>query len=246
MDYRVQLDVFHGPLDLLLYLVKRSELDLRDIHISRITNQYLEYLNVIQMIDVENAGEFVVMAGTLIELKSKVVLPQREQILGKATTTPEVEEEDDPRRELVRQLLEHKRFKDASALMDEQATLQNQRHARRAPPPPTERGPTQFRQVELWDLVSAFGRLLRETLSEESQQIVADQTPIHVHMEMIEERLKVEGRLAFSSLFTPPRTRGRLVGIFLALLQLTREHRAFAEQGQQFNEIYLSPHQNPQ
>lgn len=232
MDYRVELDVFHGPLDLLLFLVKRSELDLRDIPLSRITEQYLEHLEVLQIIDVEHAGEFVVMAGTLIELKSKVVLPRSEN-------QRHAPEEEDPRQELVRQLLEHKRFKEATMLMEEQAALQSQRHARQPPPPKKKKSPTLLQPVELWDLVSAFGRLLRETLADESEAIVADQTPIHVYMERIEARLQEQGQIPFSQLFDPPRTRGRLVGIFLALLQLTREQRAFAEQGAQFAEIMI-------
>src|ERR1041385_3446796 len=115
MDYQVDLEVFHGPMDLLLYLVKRDEIDLRDIPIARVAGQFLEYLDVVQFIDVEKAGDFLVMAGTLTELKSRMVLPRDETVEDEA---------EDPRQELVRQLLEYKHFKDAAALLDEQAQKQ--------------------------------------------------------------------------------------------------------------------------
>src|SRR5437773_12286624 len=111
MEYQVDLDVFHGPLDLLLYLVKRDEIDLRDIPIARVAEQFKQYLDVLQVIDVERVGDFLVMAATLAELKSKLLLPRPEE--------SDVEEED-PRQELVRQLLEYKRFKDAAALLEQQ------------------------------------------------------------------------------------------------------------------------------
>src|SRR5205809_773475 len=104
MDYQVDLDVFHGPLDLLLYLVKREEVDICDIPIARIAEQFKTYLDVLQHIDVERAGDFLVVASTLMEIKSRLLLPR----------PPAEEEEEDPRRELVRQLLEYKQFKDAA------------------------------------------------------------------------------------------------------------------------------------
>src|SRR5690349_7376817 len=123
-DYQVVLDTFRGPLDLLLYLVKRDEVDIRDIPIARVALQFKEYLDVLQLIDVERAGDFLVMAATLMEIKSKMLLPR----------PPEGEEADeDPRLELVRQLVEYKRFKDAAALLEARAVEQSQRLARQAP-----------------------------------------------------------------------------------------------------------------
>src|SRR2546422_2507069 len=107
MDYQVELESFRGPLDLLLFLVKRNEVDIRDIPIARIAEQFQEYLNVLQLIDVEGAGEFLVMAATLLEIKSRMLLPRPEE---------QAEDEGDPRHELVRQLLEYKKFKDAAAV----------------------------------------------------------------------------------------------------------------------------------
>src|SRR5437762_14196636 len=115
MDYQVDLDVFRGPLDLLLYLVKRQEVDICDIPIAQLTEQFLHYLGVLELIDVELAGDFLVMAATLMEIKSRMLLPRSDN--------PE-EEESDPRLELVRQLLEYKKFKDAAAMLETQAERQ--------------------------------------------------------------------------------------------------------------------------
>jgi segregation and condensation protein A len=232
MDYRVDLPIFRGPLDLLLYLVKHNEVDICDIPIARIAEQFRAYLDVLQLIDVELAGDFLVMAATLMEIKSKMLLPRSEE---------SAEEEEDPRLELVRQLIEYKKYKDAAVLLEAQAERQSTRLPRQVVPAPVGVDPAQqpLRAVELWDLVSAFGRLMRETLALQPQQIVADQTPLHVYMEQIHQRLAQEGRLPFSSLFTLPHSRGRLVGLFLAVLELTKGRQVLAEQLEAFGDIWL-------
>jgi len=233
MDYQVDLATFRGPLDLLLYLVKRNEVDVCDIPIAKITEQFLEYLQVLEFIDVESAGDFLVTAATLMEIKSKMLLPRADE---------PTEEEDDPRNELVRQLLEYKKFKEAAALLEAQAEQQSYRLPRLTVEPPPGRDPAlqPLRQVELWDLVSAFGRLMRETLALQPQQIVVDQTPVHVYMEMILQRLANQPRLPFSMLFTSPYERGRLVGVFLAILELMKAQQIVAEQAEMFGEIWIS------
>jgi segregation and condensation protein A len=233
-DFHADLDIFRGPLDLLLYLVKRDEVDILDIPIARILEQFQHYLNVIELLDVERAGDFLVMASTLMEIKSKLVLPRAEE-------TPQ--EEEDPRLELVKQLIEYKKFKDAAVLLDQQAEKVASRVSRLPPPPPDVDPARQpLRPVELWDLVSAFGRLMRETLATQPQQITLDITPIHVYMEQIVARLQAEpgGRLLFSALFTPPHSRGRLVGLFLAVLELTKGRSVVPEQPAPFSDIWLS------
>jgi segregation and condensation protein A len=231
MEYKVDLDVFRGPLDLLLFLVKRQEVDICDIPIARIAEQFLEYMRVLEMIDVERAGDFLVMAATLMEIKSKMLLPRTEDATGTA---------DDPRSELVRQLLEYKKFKDVAALLEAQAERQQSRLPRLAGPPA---GPDPARQplrrVELWDLVSAFGRLMRETLALAPQEITVDQTPLHIHLAAILDRLNRESPVRFSVLFEPPRNRARLVGLFLALLELVRRCQVVAEQPADFGDIWL-------
>ncbi|HYT93890.1 MAG TPA: segregation/condensation protein A [Gemmataceae bacterium] len=234
MDYQVELPIFRGPLDLLLYLVKRNEVDIIDIPIARVTEQFLEYLNVIQQIDVEWAGDFLVMAATLMEIKSRLLLPRSEEA---------VTEEADPRLELVKQLIEYKKFKDAAALLETQAERQMARLARQPLEIPAAPDPAQQRlqRVELWDLVSAFGRLMRETAALQPRQIVMDETPIHVHMERILQRLAEKAPLTLTELFTPPHTRGRLLGLFLATLELIKGRRVVVEQSQSFGEIVVLP-----
>jgi segregation and condensation protein A len=234
MDYQVELETFRGPLDLLLFLVKRNEVDICDIPIAKVTEQFIEYLNVLQMIDVEGVGDFLVMAATLMEIKSRMLLPRPEEL---------AEDVEDPRLELVRQLLEYKKFKDAAALLDAQAERQMERMARlplEIPPPP-DLAQQPLQRVELWDLVSAFGRLMRETAALAPKQIVMDETPIQVHMERILGLIQERGRVPFAHVFTPPHTRGRLLGLFLAILELIKSRRIWAEQPDLFGPIWLVP-----
>jgi segregation and condensation protein A len=232
MDYQVDLDMFRGPLDLLLYLVKRHEVDISEIPIARVAEQFLEYLRVIELIDVERAGDFLVMAATLMEIKSKMLLPRGDD---------PTQEEADPRLDLVRQLIEYKKFKDAAILLEAQAERQLSRLARQPLEIPAEPNPAvqPLRQVELWDLVSAFGRLMRETLALQPQQMIVDETPIHVYMESILRRLENESGLAFSAVFTPPHNRSRLVGLLIAVLELMKSKQITAEQPEIFGDIWL-------
>jgi segregation and condensation protein A len=233
MDYQVDLATFRGPLDLLLYLVKRNEVDICDIPIAEVTEQYLHYLEHLLKIDVEGVGDFLVMAATLMEIKSRMLLP------GNAERT---ESDEDPRLDLVRQLIEYKQFKDAATALDAQAEQQQFRLPRQpvdaAAPKGLEQQP--LRAVELWDLVSAFGRLMRETLALQPRQIVMDETPLQVHMDNILLRLEREPRVPFSNLFTPPYTRGRLLGLFLAILELIKGRKILIEQTDVFGDIWVS------
>src|SRR6266436_2369546 len=189
MDYNVELPTFRGPLDLLLFLVKQNEVDLYDIPIATITEQFLAYLNLIQVIDVEAAGDFLVMAAALMEIKSKMLLPRNEE---------EAAEQADPRLELVKQLLEYKKYKEAAALLEEQAQKQHTRLPRMPFELPTapDLAAQPLRKVELWDLVSAFGRLMRETIALTPSHISIDDTPMHVHMDRIIALLNERGRVS--------------------------------------------------
>lgn len=232
MEYQVDLDTFRGPLDLLLYLVKRQEVDICDIPIARITSQFLEYVQVIERLDVEWAGEFLVMAATLMEIKSRMLLPRSQE---------EEEDEEDPRQELVRQLLEYKSFKEAAVLLEARAEEQMSRLPRQVPAEPAPLDPAQqpLRRVELWDLVSAFGRLMRETLALQPTQIVLDETPQQVHMDAVLAQLSRQPRLTLKDLFQPPHTRSRLLGLFLAILELIKSRHIVAEQPEPFGEIWI-------
>src|SRR5271166_6645992 len=233
MDYQVELESFRGPLDLLLFLVKRHEVDICDFPIAKMAEQFLEYLKVLHLIDVEWAGDFLVMAATLMEIKSKMLLPR---------AVEDGVEEADPRQELVRQLIEYKKFKDAAGLLELQAERQLARLARQPVEAPAAPDPAQqpLRRVELWDLVSAFGRLMRETQALQPQEIIMDETPIHIHMERILELLAGQPRLAFSAVFTPPHTRGRLLCLFLATLELVKGRSIVVEQPEAFGNLFLS------
>ncbi len=233
MNYLVALDTFHGPLDLLLYLVKRNEVDVLDIPIAKLADQFLEFLAAVREVDVELAGDFLVMAATLMEIKARSLLP--------ADAEPDDGDEPDPRRELVRQLLEYRRFKDAAAALEERAERRSARLARVAPEEPATPGAPPVRPVELWDLVSAFARLMRETRALEPTAVVVDDTPQHVYEAEVRDRVRAAGRLAFRDLFAPPHHKARLIGLFLAVLELVKNRELGLEQPEPFGEIWLTP-----
>ena len=235
MDFNVDLNIFRGPLDLLLYLVRKHEVEIVDIPISLIANQYLEYLTVLEQLDVGAVGDFLAMASLLIEIKSQQVLPRAD----------EVEEElEDPRQELVRRLLEYKQYRDAASILDERSRAWQQHYPRVAgdlPPRQRNLADEPIQEVELWDLVSAFGRIIRENVAAKPSNIVYDDTPIHVHMSRILARLNECGRLALGELFDVRLHKSALVGMFLAVLELVRHHRVRAEQNELFGEIWILP-----
>lgn len=238
-DYRVDLDLFSGPLDLLLYLVKRNEVDIREVALARVASQFVEYLNVLQFIDLDLTGEFLVVASTLVEIKSRSVLPRDN----------EAEVDDSPpadlgRSELVSRLLEYRRFKEASAELAEHAARWQERYPRLSieqPRPDVEKSLDRIRDVELWDLVSALGRVLgaKEVVGEASLQ--RDETPVALLVEEIAARVEREGRVSFSDCFADIGDRGRIVGVFLAILELVRHHGFRARQPRDLGEIWIEP-----
>lgn len=240
MRFSVQLDDFRGPLDLLLYLVRKHELDVVDIPLARVIDQYLEYIAVLEQIDVDAVGDFLDMASTLIEIKSRMVLPGEE----------EVEQElEDPRRELVRRLFEFKQYRDAASMLEERSREWRERFPRMAidaPARPLEPHEQPIHEIELWDLVSAFGRVLQEKLATAGPtHIRYDDTPIHVFMQRIDERLRSEGRVAFAAFFDLAVHKSTLIGMFLAVLQLMRYQHARAVQPNPFDEIWLEAGAEP-
>ncbi|GAH45490.1 unnamed protein product, partial [marine sediment metagenome] len=157
MDFRVDLNMFRGPLDLLLYLVRKHEVEICEIPISTITDQYLQYLAVLEQLDVGAVGDFLAVASTLIEIKSQQVLPRSDEVQ---------DELEDPRNELVRRLLEYKKYRDAANMLEERGRTWQQHYPRFSSDlPPRERNLAEqpIQEVELWDLVSAFGRIIRDT-----------------------------------------------------------------------------------
>jgi len=245
MRFRVQLDMFSGPLDLLWYLVRKHELDVLDIPIALVTEQYLELITVLEQIDVNAVGDFLEVATRLMEIKSKLMLPRHEEL--------ETEEPaEDPRQDIVQRLLEYKKYKDAASMLEDRGRDWQQRYARRASDASTTRidpSDQPIQEVELWDLVSAFSRVIRDNAAAVPSAIRYDDTPIDVYMDRIRERLRSEPRVKFADLFEPAHSGGdieepalvksQLVGIFLAVLELIRHHHVEVEQADLFGEIWV-------
>ena len=239
--FRVSLDHFTGPLDLLLFLVRRNELDTRDLQLSRMTSQFLEFLSVLEFIDLELASEFVVVASTLVEMKSRDVLP------SDGTTEAEPDEapaSDGPASEIIRKMLEYRRFRDAAHALEIHAIEWQSRYPRLS----TERpivGKTpaadRIKEVELWDLVSALGRVLKKNDVQTEGRIRYDDTPIEVYVEQIGSRVLAEGEVLFTQLFDQETIRSRIVGMFLAILELIRHHGYRAIQEGLYGEIRVLP-----
>jgi segregation and condensation protein A len=237
--YRVALDAYSGPLDLLLYLIRKDEVDICDIPVARVAQQYLGYIELLREINVNIAGEFLVMAATLMELKSRMLLP-----------TEEIEEEEgeDPRAELVRQLLEYKRFKDAARHLGDRAEEQ----ARKLPRPgsavpdlrPLEDGDTPDRFLEgvgLWELVDAFAKVVRETsLGGPTTRTLERERPLHEFRRDLLRMLGDEESVAFSRIFVGLTVRQEKIAMFIALLELVRLKRIILQQPSPFGEIYLA------
>lgn len=235
-DYRVTLDIFSGPLDLLLYLVRRHEVDIVDLPVAPIAVQFHEYINVLELINLDLVGDFVVMASTLAEIKSRMVLPRPEEEQEVATPL------EDPRSDLVRQLLEYKKFKDAAKLLDDHASQWQEHYPRLADDRPTvTNDPAQdhIKEVELWDLVSALSRIIRHNVNTNPKTIVYDDTPISVYVQRIYNRVQEQGRVQFSDLFEGTNLKSKIVGIFLAILELLRHYKLRAEQPTPYGEIFV-------
>jgi segregation and condensation protein A len=239
-DYRVHLDLFSGPLDLLLYLVRRNEVDIVQLPISKITHQFLQFLEVLEFLDLDLVGDFVVMASTLVEIKSRQVLPRTVE----EDSPEEVPVSDDPSNELIQQLMEYKRYKDAAIAMEQRAAEWQERYPRLSDDRPSEgkdHSEDPIKEVELWDLVSALSRVIHKKVVEESSSIRYDDTPISVYIDRIGARVREVGRVPFSEFFEGTNLRSKIIGIFLAVLELLRHHGFRADQIADYNEIYVLP-----
>jgi segregation and condensation protein A len=236
-DYRVNLDIFAGPLDLLLYLVRKEEVDIYDIPLARITDQYLQYLEMLKQLDIDLAGDFLVMAATLMEIKSAMLLPQAEP--DQAAT----ENAGDPRAELIRQLLEYKRFKDAANLLGAAAEQHQERFARPSSLidrlAPDAEPEVDIEQVSIWDLLEAFDAICKATGTSTYTGHIRDDTPIDLYQIEILHRLQTEGPLTFERIFDSKPNRLAMVGLFLGILELIRDKLLWAEQAEGSSQIYL-------
>ena len=235
--YKVKLDVFEGPLDLLLYLVRRDEVDIYDIEIGRITRQYLEYLGAMESIDVEIGGEFIVMAANLLLIKSRTLLPADLQ-----GPVEEEGEDEDPRWELIRQLIEYKKFKEAAGELRNREDLATRLFGRSPTAPPPDGGATLLAgEVGALDLIAAFQRVLDriEKKKGSAREIEADRFSVSEKIEFVLKVLPESEPLRFDELFAGQHTRGEVVATFLALLELVRLRHVMVEQRGSFGEIVL-------
>ena len=235
--YKVKLDVFEGPLDLLLYLVRKDEVDIYDISIERITKQYLEYLEAMESIDVEIGGEFIVMAANLLYIKSRTLLPVDLQ-----GPVEDEGEEEDPRWELIRQLIEYKKFKEAAGDLRDREELRTKLFGRTPSAPPPDGGATLLAgEVCALDLISAFQRVLErlEKRKGAEREIEADRFTVSEKIEYVLKILPESEPLKFEELFAGQTTRGELVATFLALLELVRLRHVQVEQDGAFGDILL-------
>src|SRR5947209_3927142 len=234
-DYKVKLEIFEGPLDLLLYLVKRDELDIYDISLERITKQYLEYLQAFKELNIEIAGEFVVMAANLIYLKSRSLLPADQQ-------PPEEDvEEDDPRWELVRQLIEYKKFKEAAGELQLRQLEQERMFARGgAAQLEITLPPLQLGEVGIFQLINAFQNVVKRVEAREDlREIFGEHFTVSDKIEAILQRIGAGVPLKFSELFAQVASRVEVVVTFLALLELIRLRQVRATQPKPFDEIQI-------
>lgn len=237
VDLRVKLPVFEGPLDLLLYLIKKDELDIYDIPIERITRQYLDYLQVMKMLDLEIAGEFLVVASTLLYIKSRTLLPKDQQ-------PPEEEaEEDDPRWDLIRQLVEYKKFKDAAWQLHLKQLEQEKTYERGAEVALPERaaGNASTDDISIFDLINAFQKVLARVNSREDlKEIFEDRFTVADKINTIQQLMQGKERIFFADLFITAASRTEIVVTFLALLELIRLKFLRVTQSDPFAEIEIA------
>ena len=214
MSTRVQLEVFEGPLDLLLHLIKKNEVSITDIPIATITEQYLATVELMQDLSLDVAGEFLVMAATLIHIKSRMLLPAGEE--------PEEDEEGaDPRAELARRLLEYQRFQDAAAQLEQREVLTRDvfvRYGARNEEIPLPG----FRDVSVFELLSALRRVLERLPKDSVHEVTLEKITVREKMTLVLDAVRAQGRVLFEALFSEARTRMEIVVTFLAMLELVK------------------------
>jgi segregation and condensation protein A len=237
-DYAIKLDIFEGPLDLLMYLIKKNEIDIYNIPIALITEQYLHYLNMIKSLNLDLAGEYLVMASTLIHIKSRMLLPVPEE-------PSEEESEDDPRFELVKQLLEYQTFKEAATGLGERPLLERDVFVRTAPlPEEMEKSDAQeeeFIEVSIFELIEAFHNLVSRIGKKELLEIDLEKLSLTDIINDVMERLTREKNLTFDELLGEKRSRRNVIYMFLAILELIKLKMIKAYQTSAFGVIRVFP-----
>lgn len=234
MSYKIKLDIFEGPLDLLLYLVKKDHLNICDIPIAEVTEQYLQYIELMRLLDLHIAGEFLVMASTLIHIKSKMLLPPE-------AAPEELQEEEDPRQELVRKLLEYQQYKEAAGIL-RQKELSRQNLFTRPAQAPAENGEVYF-EASLFDLISAFSKALKEVPKELFYEVIKDEFTVEKKIHDLLHLFLNEPSLLLSTLFDKAKNKLEIVVTFLAILELIRLKEIIIVQREQFGQVEIMRNQ---
>jgi len=238
-DYKVKFEVFEGPMDLLLYLVKKEEVDIYEVNLTKIAREFIEYVDLMREFDIEIAGEFLVMASTLVYIKSKELLPVDQQVQAE-----DDDEGEDPRWELIRKLVEYKKFKDAA---DKLETLEHRQEdiyprlpAKQAFEMPEDRGPRV--EVSIFDLINAVNDVIKrvEERNADGGEIYDEQFTVAEKITGIRERILAGQSFSFAGLFVEAASRGEVVATFLAMLELIRLRQIKITQGDAFGEIMIT------
>jgi segregation and condensation protein A len=235
MSYKIKLDIFEGPLDLLLYLVKKDHLNIYDIPIAAVTEQYLRYIELMRFLDLNIAGEFLVMASTLIHIKSRMLLPPEPMQEGAP------QEEDDPRAELVRKLLEYEKYKEAAALL-RQKEVNRQNVFTRAPIEMQASGEAYF-EASLFDLISAFSKALKDIPKELFYEVIKDEFTVEEKIHDLLHLFLNKSVVCLSELFVTVKNKLELIVTFLAVLELIRLKEIIITQKETFGEVQVMRNQ---
>ena len=240
-DYKVNLDVFEGPLDLLLYLIRREELDFYDIPIEHITTEYMAFIKEARALNLDIAGEFIVMAATLMVIKSRMLLP----VDRRQSNEDGTEEWVDPRLDLVRQLIEYKKFKDAAIRLETMEALSANSFDYGGGRPKFEKTAADARgalaNLDLYDLLTAFQEVLARANELPHEELKGSRFSVPEKMDVVLERARREGQVSFVALFAEDAPKGEIIVTFLALLELIRQHRVIVYQNAAFHEITILP-----
>ena len=234
VEYKVKFEVFEGPLDLLLYLIKKEEVDIYEVNLTRLATQFIEHIDTMRMLDLEIAGEFLVMAATLLMIKSRLLLPVEERPAEEA-------EEADPRWDLVRQLVEYKKFKEAARHLELRELRQENIFARGLEPAvPEDPDPSlSLGDVSLFDLIAALNASLKRLNNSEFGEIQDDRFTVADKIEFVLRSVREAPRVCFSSLLAASASRAEIVCSFLALLELIRLRQIKVRQEGEFGEIWI-------
>ena len=235
MTYKVKLEIFEGPLDLLLFLIKKDEINIHDIPMAQVTEQYLQYMELMNMLDLNIAGEFLVMAATLMQIKSKLLLP-RDEIDQTGT------EEEDPRQELVRKLIEYKRFKEAASklqVMEDESKDSFTRPSPEVVADEFESDADKYFEANIFDLISAFKKILKDIPKEAFYEVIKDEVSVSEKIHHILHLLVDKPVISFFSLFKLAKSKLEIVAIFLATLELIRMKEIIVRQDKHFLDIII-------